>query len=138
MISLTQITMLIPIVFILCRFGRRIIILCCLLQTALMGTGAAFAPSFSLYCFFRFMAGMGICGFIINDLGLSKSMEEDGILYLLYMVWHIALNIVVVKHYTIYGIWIYKRSEDLNYKERLTARNTFFIASAALGGLYIT
>ncbi|XP_073460972.1 solute carrier family 22 member 6-like [Aquarana catesbeiana] len=61
------------------RFGRRIVILCCLLQTALMGTGAAFAPSFSLYCFFRFMAGMGICGFIINDLGLT--MEWTPIRY---------------------------------------------------------
>nr|DBA17181.1 TPA: hypothetical protein GDO54_002664 [Pyxicephalus adspersus] len=53
------------------RFGRRVIILCCLLQTALMGTGAAFAPYFSIYCFFRFMTGMGICGFTINDLGLT-------------------------------------------------------------------
>ncbi|XP_018409837.1 PREDICTED: solute carrier family 22 member 6-B-like [Nanorana parkeri] len=53
------------------RFGRRVVILWCLLQTASMGTGAAFAPYFSLYCFFRFMTGMGICGFIINDLGLT-------------------------------------------------------------------
>ncbi|KAM5138280.1 solute carrier family 22 member 6-A-like [Mantella aurantiaca] len=53
------------------RFGRRIVILCCLMQTALMGTGAAFSPYFWLYCSFRFMTGMGVCGFVINILGLT-------------------------------------------------------------------
>ncbi|XP_056383023.1 solute carrier family 22 member 6-B-like [Hyla sarda] len=53
------------------RFGRRTVILCCLLQIASMGTSAAFSPNFSAYCVFRFMTGMGICGLVINDLGLT-------------------------------------------------------------------
>ncbi|XP_071970442.1 solute carrier family 22 member 6-B-like isoform X1 [Engystomops pustulosus] len=53
------------------RFGRRTVILGCLLQIASMGTAAAFSPNFAFYCFFRFMTGMGICGLIINDLGLT-------------------------------------------------------------------
>ncbi|XP_075043564.1 solute carrier family 22 member 6-B-like [Mixophyes fleayi] len=53
------------------RLGRRAVLLFCLLQVALMGTGAAFSPNFSLYCTFRFLNGMGISGFLINDLGLT-------------------------------------------------------------------
>ncbi|XP_044126237.1 solute carrier family 22 member 6-B-like [Bufo gargarizans] len=53
------------------RYGRRTIILGCLLQVATMGTGAAFSPNFTAYCIFRFMTGMGICGLLINDLGLT-------------------------------------------------------------------
>ncbi|KAM8940447.1 solute carrier family 22 member 6-B-like [Pelodytes ibericus] len=53
------------------RFGRRAVLLCCLLQTAAMGTGASLSPNFIAYCFFRFMTGMGICGFLINDLSLT-------------------------------------------------------------------
>ncbi|KAG9475555.1 hypothetical protein GDO78_003775 [Eleutherodactylus coqui] len=55
------------------RYGRRIVILCCLLKIASMGTGAAFSPNFLAYCVFRFMTGMGICGLVIN--GLSLTME---------------------------------------------------------------
>ncbi|KAM3920283.1 solute carrier family 22 member 6-B-like [Leptodactylus fuscus] len=54
------------------RLGRRAVLLWCLLQITLMGTGAAFSPNFSAYCFFRFMTGMGICGLVINDLSLSQ------------------------------------------------------------------
>ncbi|KAM9302179.1 organic anion transporter 3-like [Gastrophryne carolinensis] len=53
------------------RFGRRGVLLCCIIQIASMGTSAAFSPYFSLYCFFRFLTGMGICGLVLNDLGLS-------------------------------------------------------------------
>ncbi|XP_069821621.1 solute carrier family 22 member 6-B-like [Dendropsophus ebraccatus] len=53
------------------RFGRRTVILCCLLQIASMGVGCGFSPNFAAYCVFRFMTGMGICGYIINDLGLT-------------------------------------------------------------------
>ncbi|XP_075692947.1 solute carrier family 22 member 6-B-like [Rhinoderma darwinii] len=53
------------------RFGRRIVLLTCLLQIASMGTGAAFSPNFSAYCIFRFLTGMGICGLVINDLSLT-------------------------------------------------------------------
>ncbi|KAM4617909.1 solute carrier family 22 member 6-like [Discoglossus pictus] len=54
------------------RFGRRVVLLCSLLQIAAMGTGAALSPSFSFYCAFRFLTGMGICGLIINDMGISE------------------------------------------------------------------
>ncbi|KAM3920714.1 solute carrier family 22 member 6-B-like [Leptodactylus fuscus] len=54
------------------RLGRRAVLLWCLLQITLMGTGAAFSPNFSAYCFFRFMTGMGICGLVINALGLTQ------------------------------------------------------------------
>ncbi|KAM4723088.1 solute carrier family 22 member 6-like [Rhinophrynus dorsalis] len=53
------------------RFGRKVVLLCCLLQIAAMGTGVALSPNFYVYCAFRFLTGMGICGFIINDLGLT-------------------------------------------------------------------
>ncbi|KAM4018730.1 solute carrier family 22 member 6-B-like [Anomaloglossus baeobatrachus] len=53
------------------RFGRRTVVLICLLKIASMGTGAAFSPNFTAYCIFRFMTGMGICGLIINDLSLT-------------------------------------------------------------------
>uniref|UniRef100_A0A8C5R672 Major facilitator superfamily (MFS) profile domain-containing protein n=1 Tax=Leptobrachium leishanense TaxID=445787 RepID=A0A8C5R672_9ANUR len=55
------------------RFGRRAAVLWCLLQVAAMGTGASLSPNFTLYCVFRFLTGMGLCGFIINDLCLSES-----------------------------------------------------------------
>ncbi|CAH2325251.1 solute carrier family 22 member 6-B-like [Pelobates cultripes] len=53
------------------RFGRRVVLLCCLLQIATMGIGASLSPNIMVYCIFRFMTGMGICGLIINDLGLA-------------------------------------------------------------------
>uniref|UniRef100_A0A8C5WLZ8 Major facilitator superfamily (MFS) profile domain-containing protein n=1 Tax=Leptobrachium leishanense TaxID=445787 RepID=A0A8C5WLZ8_9ANUR len=53
------------------RFGRRAAVLWCLLQVAVMGTGASLSPNFTLYCVFRFLSGMGLCGFIINDLSLA-------------------------------------------------------------------
>ncbi|XP_068116539.1 solute carrier family 22 member 6-B-like isoform X2 [Hyperolius riggenbachi] len=53
------------------RYGRRIILMCSLLNIALMGTGAALSPYFALYTFFRFMTGMGISGLVINSLGLT-------------------------------------------------------------------
>ncbi|XP_077143845.1 organic anion transporter 3-like [Ranitomeya variabilis] len=53
------------------RFGRRTVVLCCLLKIASMGTGAAFSPNFAAFCVFRFMTGMGICGLVINDLSLT-------------------------------------------------------------------
>ncbi|XP_053545235.1 organic anion transporter 3-like [Bombina bombina] len=53
------------------RFGRRIVLLCCVLQVATMGTGTALSPNFSFYCVFRFLTGMGMCGFVINGLGLT-------------------------------------------------------------------
>ncbi|XP_063800904.1 solute carrier family 22 member 6-B-like [Pseudophryne corroboree] len=53
------------------RFGRRTVLLCCALKVALMGTAAAFSPNFSLYLTFRFLTGMGLCGLIINDIGLT-------------------------------------------------------------------
>ncbi|XP_069500856.1 solute carrier family 22 member 6-A-like isoform X2 [Ambystoma mexicanum] len=54
------------------RFGRRTILLWSFLQIAGMGTGAAFSPNFIAYCVFRFLTGMGISGFILNDLSLCQ------------------------------------------------------------------
>ncbi|XP_078516990.1 solute carrier family 22 member 6-B-like isoform X2 [Lissotriton helveticus] len=54
------------------RFGRRAILLWSCLQIAAMGTGAALSPNFLAYCIFRFLTGMGISGFILNDLSLAQ------------------------------------------------------------------
>uniref|UniRef100_A0A8C5R897 Major facilitator superfamily (MFS) profile domain-containing protein n=1 Tax=Leptobrachium leishanense TaxID=445787 RepID=A0A8C5R897_9ANUR len=59
------------------RFGRRAAVLWCLLQVAAMGTGASLSPNFTLYCVFRFLTGMGLCGFIINDLCLMVSIFQS-------------------------------------------------------------
>ncbi|XP_069500850.1 solute carrier family 22 member 6-B-like isoform X2 [Ambystoma mexicanum] len=53
------------------RFGRRTILLWCFLQIGALGVAAAFSPNFSTYCVFRFLSGMGVAGFIINDISLS-------------------------------------------------------------------
>ncbi|XP_078518462.1 solute carrier family 22 member 6-A-like [Lissotriton helveticus] len=53
------------------RFGRRIVLLWCLLQIGAMGSGTAFAPDFITYCVFKFLTGMAISGFIINDISLG-------------------------------------------------------------------
>ncbi|XP_029469241.1 solute carrier family 22 member 6-B-like isoform X1 [Rhinatrema bivittatum] len=53
------------------RCGRRAVLLWSLLMIALMGTGAAFSPSFTIYCFFRFLSGVGLSGLLLNYICLS-------------------------------------------------------------------
>ncbi|XP_031797840.1 solute carrier family 22 member 20 [Sarcophilus harrisii] len=52
------------------RLGRRTIFLWCLLQVASLSTGAALAPSFSVYCVCRCFCGSGMSGLVLNGLGL--------------------------------------------------------------------
>ncbi|XP_069500859.1 solute carrier family 22 member 6-like [Ambystoma mexicanum] len=53
------------------RFGRRFVLLWSLLLIALTGTAAAFAPSFVVYCVFRFLSGVGLSGLLLNYICLS-------------------------------------------------------------------
>ncbi|XP_036619541.1 solute carrier family 22 member 20-like [Trichosurus vulpecula] len=52
------------------RLGRRTVFLWCLLQVASLSTGAALAPSFSIYCVCRCLCGSGISGMVLNGIGL--------------------------------------------------------------------
>nr|XP_033811685.1 solute carrier family 22 member 6-A-like isoform X2 [Geotrypetes seraphini] len=53
------------------RFGRRAVLLWSLLMIGVMGTGAAFSPSFPVYCLFRFLSGVGLSGLLLNYICLS-------------------------------------------------------------------
>ncbi|NWI85777.1 S226B protein, partial [Pitta sordida] len=53
------------------RFGRRSVLTWCYLQMAAMGTCSSFAPSFSLYCLFRFLTGTAFSGIVLNSVSLS-------------------------------------------------------------------
>ncbi|XP_072495165.1 solute carrier family 22 member 6-like isoform X2 [Notamacropus eugenii] len=52
------------------RLGRRTVFLWCLLQVASLSTGAALAPSFSIYCVCRCLCGSGLSGVVLNGIGL--------------------------------------------------------------------
>ncbi|XP_052569171.1 solute carrier family 22 member 19-like [Peromyscus californicus insignis] len=49
------------------RFGRRLLFICALLQTAVTETCAAFAPTFLIYCLLRFLAGVSFSTFSTNS-----------------------------------------------------------------------
>uniref|UniRef100_A0A8C6FM22 Major facilitator superfamily (MFS) profile domain-containing protein n=1 Tax=Moschus moschiferus TaxID=68415 RepID=A0A8C6FM22_MOSMO len=49
------------------RFGRKLILRCCLLQLAISGTCAAFAPTFLIYCLLRFWSGCSAVAIIVNN-----------------------------------------------------------------------
>ncbi|XP_065793649.1 solute carrier family 22 member 10-like isoform X2 [Muntiacus reevesi] len=49
------------------RFGRKLILRCCLLQLAISGTCAAFAPTFLIYCSLRFWSGCSAVVIISNN-----------------------------------------------------------------------
>ncbi|NXN95222.1 S226A protein, partial [Rhinopomastus cyanomelas] len=53
------------------RFGRRLLLTWCYLQLATMGTCSSFAPTFSVYCLFRFLTGMAFSGIVLNSVSLS-------------------------------------------------------------------
>ncbi|XP_051002851.1 solute carrier family 22 member 19-like [Acomys russatus] len=52
------------------RFGRRLIFIFALLQMAIMGTCAALAPTFFIYCLLRFLAGVCILPLGTNSIFL--------------------------------------------------------------------
>ncbi|XP_009636861.1 solute carrier family 22 member 6-A-like, partial [Egretta garzetta] len=52
-------------------FGRRALLTWCYLQLATMGTCSSFAPTFPVYCLFRFLTGMAFSGVVLNSVSLS-------------------------------------------------------------------
>lgn len=56
------------------RVGRRWVLLSSLLIVGAGGTGAALAPDFTTYCVCRTLSGIGLAGFLINYIGLSKHL----------------------------------------------------------------
>ncbi|XP_016160395.1 PREDICTED: LOW QUALITY PROTEIN: solute carrier family 22 member 6-like [Ficedula albicollis] len=55
------------------RFGRRSVLTWCYLQMAAMGTCSSFAPTFTVYCLFRFLTGMAFSGIVLNSVSLCTS-----------------------------------------------------------------
>uniref|UniRef100_A0A8C9TQV0 Solute carrier family 22 member 6 n=1 Tax=Scleropages formosus TaxID=113540 RepID=A0A8C9TQV0_SCLFO len=53
------------------RFGRKKLMLISHLMMAVGGTCATFAPSFFLFCLFRFFCGMALSGFVLNAHSLN-------------------------------------------------------------------
>ncbi|XP_065793636.1 steroid transmembrane transporter SLC22A24-like isoform X3 [Muntiacus reevesi] len=53
------------------RFGRKLILRCCLLQLAISGTCAAFAPTFLIYCSLRFWSGCSAVAVVSNNSMLT-------------------------------------------------------------------
>ncbi|KAB1251754.1 Solute carrier family 22 member 12 [Camelus dromedarius] len=49
-----------------CRFGRRLVLTWSYLQVAVSGTAAAFAPTFPMYCLFRFLVAFVVLGVMMN------------------------------------------------------------------------
>ncbi|XP_077718363.1 solute carrier family 22 member 12 isoform X4 [Canis aureus] len=48
------------------RFGRRLVLTWNYLQMAMSGTAAAFAPTFPVYCLFRFLVAFAVAGVMMN------------------------------------------------------------------------
>ncbi|XP_074192715.1 solute carrier family 22 member 12 isoform X2 [Rhinolophus sinicus] len=48
------------------RFGRKLVLTWSYLQLAVWGTATAFAPTFPVYCLFRFLAAFAIAGIMMN------------------------------------------------------------------------
>ncbi|XP_069665512.1 solute carrier family 22 member 6-A-like [Haliaeetus albicilla] len=53
------------------RFGRRSLLTWCYLQMGTMGICSSFAPTFTVYCLFRFLTGMAFSGILLNSVSLS-------------------------------------------------------------------
>lgn len=45
---------------------------------AVSGSCAAFAPSFTVYCVFRFLSGMALSGIGLNAVSLCKFLSPAG------------------------------------------------------------
>lgn len=56
-----------------CRFGRRLVLTWNYLQMAMSGTAAAFAPTFPVYCLFRFLVAFAVAGVMMNTGTLRTS-----------------------------------------------------------------
>lgn len=52
------------------RFGRRSLLTWCYLQMGVMGTCSSFAPTFTVYCLFRFLTGTAFSGIVLNSVSL--------------------------------------------------------------------
>ncbi|KAK1335510.1 hypothetical protein QTO34_003296 [Cnephaeus nilssonii] len=52
------------------RFGRKLVLTWSYLQMAVWGTATAFAPTFPLYCLFRFLGALAIAGVMMNTATL--------------------------------------------------------------------
>ncbi|XP_036182683.1 solute carrier family 22 member 12 [Myotis myotis] len=52
------------------RFGRKLVLTWSYLQMAVWGTATAFAPTFALYCLFRFLGALAIAGVMMNTATL--------------------------------------------------------------------
>ncbi|XP_068832623.1 solute carrier family 22 member 10-like isoform X2 [Capricornis sumatraensis] len=69
------------------RFGRKLILRCCLLQLAISGTCAAFAPTFLIYCSLRFWSGCSAVVIVANSIMLiiewTRSQSKAVILTLI-------------------------------------------------------
>lgn len=55
-----------------CRFGRKLVLTWSYLQLAVWGTVTAFAPTFPVYCLFRFLAAFAIAGIMMNTSTLRR------------------------------------------------------------------
>lgn len=56
------------------RFGRRLVLTWSYLQMAVAGTAVAFAPSFPLYCLFRFLSALSVSGIMMNTGTLRRCL----------------------------------------------------------------
>ncbi|XP_037002305.2 solute carrier family 22 member 12 isoform X2 [Artibeus jamaicensis] len=59
------------------RYGRRLVLTWNYLLMAVWGTAAAFAPTFSMYCLFRFLVAMGSAGVMNNTAILMMEWMSE-------------------------------------------------------------
>ncbi|XP_011798173.1 PREDICTED: solute carrier family 22 member 9 [Colobus angolensis palliatus] len=105
------------------RFGRRFMLRWCYLQVAIVGTCAALAPTFLIYCSLRFLSGIAAMNLITNTImliaewathrfqamGITLGMCTSGIAFmtlagLAFAIrdWHILQLVVSVPHFVIF------------------------------------
>uniref|UniRef100_A0A2K6RLT5 Solute carrier family 22 member 9 n=2 Tax=Rhinopithecus roxellana TaxID=61622 RepID=A0A2K6RLT5_RHIRO len=105
------------------RFGRRFMLRWCYLQVAIVGTCAALAPTFLIYCSLRFLSGIAAMNLITNTImliaewathrfqamGITLGMCTSGIAFmtlagLAFTIrdWHILQLVVSVPHFVIF------------------------------------
>uniref|UniRef100_G3SB06 Solute carrier family 22 member 9 n=1 Tax=Gorilla gorilla gorilla TaxID=9595 RepID=G3SB06_GORGO len=105
------------------RFGRRFVLRWCYLQVAIVGTCAALAPTFLIYCSLRFLSGIAAMSLITNTImliaewathrfqamGITLGMCPSGIAFmtlagLAFAIrdWHILQLVVSVPYFVIF------------------------------------